>query len=118
MGYSIEGVRTIRGQGTTGVTKGDEMTEQGNIIVQVKRAAKEKYAWPGGYPLFIVLANGAALCTECAKKEIGLIAAATSQGYQDGWKVSGVDVNWEDTSLYCDHCSEPIESAYGEEQEA
>lgn len=56
------------------------MTKQGEIIVQVKRAAKEQYAWPGGYPLFIAMEDGAALCTDCAKKELGLIAAATSQG--------------------------------------
>lgn len=88
------------------------MTKQGEIIVQVKRAVKEKYAWPGGYPLFIVLADGAALCTDCTEKELGLIAAATSQDFRDGWKASGVDVNWEDPDLYCDHCSKRIKAAY------
>lgn len=90
------------------------MTKQGEIIVQVKKAAKEQYAWPGGYPLFIVLSDGAALCTACAKKELGLIATATAQNYRDGWKAEGVDVNWEDADLYCDHCSTRIESAYAE----
>lgn len=91
------------------------MTRAGEIIVNVKRATREPYAWPGGYPLYIVMSDGAALCTDCAKKELGLIAAATSQGYQDGWKAEGVDINWEDTELYCDHCGNHIESAYGGE---
>jgi hypothetical protein len=28
--------------------------------------------------------------------------------------VEALDVNWEDPSLYCDHCGARIESAYAE----
>ena len=87
------------------------MTYQGEIIVQVKRAAKEQYAWPGGYPLFVILTDGA-LCTKCAKKELGLIAQSTASRSRDGWQALGVDINWEDSELYCDHCNRLIEAAY------
>jgi hypothetical protein len=30
----------------------------------------------------------------------------------DGWNVTAIAVNWEDTDLYCSHCGEQIEAAY------
>ncbi len=91
------------------------MTPQGQIIVDVKRATTQPYAWPGGYPLFVILNDGAALCTDCAKKELGLIVTSTAQQLRDGWQAAGVAVNWEDVELTCDHCSQVIECAYGHE---
>jgi hypothetical protein len=37
-------------------------------------------------------------------------------GVNDGWRVIGCDVNWEDPSLYCDHTGARIPSAYAEEE--
>jgi hypothetical protein len=88
------------------------MTKQGEIIVSVKRAAKEKYAWPGGYPLFVVMHDCEALCCACAKRNLGQIAWATRSQLGDSWQAEGVEVNWEDGALYCAHCSQLIESAY------
>lgn len=78
------------------------------------RALKQPYAWPGGYPLFFITGDGAALCFKCGRKEGARITASIRDNCNDGWKVEAVDVNWEDTELMCDHCSELIESAYGE----
>lgn len=89
------------------------MTSKGEVIVAVKRAIKEVYAWPGAYPLFIVCRDGGALCVKCAKKNIGLIAEATAHSSRDGWAAAGVDINWEDRDLHCDNCCKRIESAYG-----
>ncbi len=71
------------------------------------------YAWPGGYPLYFITSDGAALCFKCAKAERRNIISAIADNRSDGWKCEAVDVNWEDTDLYCDHCNQPIESAYG-----
>ena len=90
------------------------MTKNGQIIVDVKHAIKQPYAWPGGYPLFIALSDGAASCTACAKQEIRSIAFSTANDISDGWKAEAVDINWEDSELRCDHCSKRIESAYAE----
>ncbi len=92
------------------------MTRTGNILVTVKRAAKEKYAWPGGYPMYIVMDDGEALCCDCANKELGRIAGSTARRDQDGWAALGVDINWEDSSLFCCHCNARIESAYAEDE--
>lgn len=75
-----------------------------------------KYAWPGGYPLFLVMQDGGCLCATCVDEERGRIHQAALEKRRDGWAPMGVDVNWEDPSLLCDHCSQRIESAYAEDE--
>jgi hypothetical protein len=70
------------------------------------------YAWPGGYPLYFVCDDGAALCCNCAKKERRSILEAIAAKARNGWRVVGQDINYEDNILFCDHCDERIESAY------
>lgn len=74
------------------------------------------YAWPGGYPLFFVCDDGGALCFECAHAERRQILESIAYALRDGWRVSAVMVNWEDETLCCDHCSQRIASAYGEDE--
>lgn len=71
------------------------------------------YAWPGGYPLYLLTDDGAALCFDCGRKEARQIMAAIGEHRRDGWRVVACDVNYEDNELHCDHCSRQIESAYG-----
>ncbi len=84
------------------------------ILREVKQAIREPYAWPGGYPLFIIMADGEALSIEAASDNWRLICQATLAGWRDDWQAAGVAVNWEDSSLYCAHTGKQIESAYGE----
>ena len=72
------------------------------------------YAWPGGYPVYFLTSDGGALSFQAAKQERRLIIDSIANGYNDGWQVIGMDVNWEDENLICDHTGERIESAYGE----
>jgi hypothetical protein len=70
----------------------------------------QSHAWPGGYPLFYATQDGGTLCPGCARM-------AESEGLTDDtddpqWCIVAGQVNWEDESLYCDHCSRCIESAY------
>ncbi len=71
------------------------------------------YAWPGGYPIFFVADDGAALCFACVRKEFRRIASSHISKCNDGWRVIGCDVNWEDDACFCSHCNKQIESAYG-----
>lgn len=82
---------------------------------ECKQAIRAKYTSIGCYPLFLITSDGAALCVDCGRSEYRRINYAMRHRLNDGWRVTGSDVNWEDTNLYCDHCSEKIESAYGEE---
>ena len=81
-----------------------------------KQFARAPYAWPGGYPLAAITADGGCLCASCVKKEWRLICAEHFENTNCGFRIAGIDVNWENPDLYCDHCSEQIESAYGESE--
>jgi hypothetical protein len=87
-----------------------------DILSQVKDVARNKYAWPGGYPMHIVMSDGESLCADCAKSEFRLICQSTLSNIRDGWRAEGSDINWEDSDLYCAHCNNRIESAYAEEE--
>ena len=58
------------------------------------------YSSIGCYPIVYLGSQGSALCPTCADEEKESIKAAT--------------VNWEDPQLFCDGCSQRIESAYAE----
>ena len=84
------------------------------IVEQVKQAIREPYAWPGGYPVYVVCSDGAMLCAACAKDNFKKIAEATKKYYSDGWRAVGAAILWEGEE-YCGHCGRLLESAYGEE---
>lgn len=81
---------------------------------EIKQAIRSKYAWPGGYPMYLVMNDGEALCMECAKSEFRQIAYSHRHDLRDGWNAVGADINYEDAELTCAHCGEYIESAYGD----
>lgn len=87
-----------------------------NILQQVKDVARNPYAWPGGYPRFLVMSDGECLCPKCVRSEFRQIVRAALLGLRDGWKPEGGDINWEDNTLFCAHCNERIPSAYAEEE--
>jgi len=70
------------------------------------------YAWPGGYPMFFVTKDGASLSFESAMENFRQIADSIKTGTSDGWLVIGCDINYEDSTLVCDHSGESIPAAY------
>lgn len=62
------------------------------------------YAWPGGYPLYYVDNDNSVLCPKCA-----------NSNNEEIFPIVAAGVNYEDKDLYCDECSQRIESAYAEE---
>jgi hypothetical protein len=89
-----------------------------NTVSDFRKAVRQgPYAWPGGYPLFFLCRDGAALSFKAAKQERRNILESIANRSNDGWRVVALDVNWEDSSLYCDHTGEPIPSAYGEDEQ-
>ena len=82
------------------------------VPTTIKYAIRNRYAWPGGYPLFLLCVDGGVLCVACGKSEYKSIADSIRHDIHDGWNVNGADVNWEDEDLYCDHCGNNIECAY------
>jgi len=76
-----------------------------------------QYAWPGGYPLYFITSDGAALSFEAVRDEFRNVMDSIQNDIRDGWKVVGCQVNYEDGELTCDHTGKPIPSAYGEDEE-
>jgi hypothetical protein len=49
------------------------------------RAYKEPYAWPGGYPVYLLLRDGALLCRKCFKGEYRSIVWDLDNECNTGW---------------------------------
>ena len=74
-----------------------------------------QWAWPGGYPLYFITSDGAALSFDAVRSEYRQVINAIRHRLNDGWRVVAVDINYEDSDLYCDHTGKKIESAYCED---
>ena len=88
-----------------------QTTIQSESLKLADELSSSPYAWPGGYPLFGIFSDGGACCHLCAKLEREAIGTTTGS---DGWQLVAIEVNYEDTKLFCAHCDSRIESAYGE----
>lgn len=81
------------------------MSRDNLSTLDVKRALKAgPYAWPGGYPQFFLMRDGAALSFEAMRERFR----------EEARSVAAIAINWEDDSLTCDHTGKLIPSAYGE----
>ena len=89
--------------------------EAGYIKVEYIRKEWERWAWPGGYPLYYVCTDGGVLCSKCVNDNIKMTSDPEAER---DWRVVGVDINYEDNELFCDHCGERCESAYCEPDDA
>lgn len=70
------------------------------------------YAWPGGYPLFLLMSDGEALCFTCGNKEARSIISAIQDTCRNDRRCVACDVNYEE-ELECANCNKPIPAAYG-----
>ena len=71
-----------------------------------------KYAWPGGYPIYYLAADNGVICADCANNDRSADNLDPDYPDDDQWRIVAADVNYEDNRLFCDNCSERIESAY------
>lgn len=87
------------------------MTTQSRSLRLADELVSKPYAWPGGYPRYAIADDSSPLCSACCREERASIGTTTGS---DGWCVVGLDINWENDSLFCSNCCSRIESAYGE----
>lgn len=89
-----------------------------NTVAELKATLRAgAHVWPGGYPLYFITSDNAALSWESVLENLNQIFWAIKTKDRGGWQVVACDVNWEDTDLYCEHSGKPIESAYGEKED-
>lgn len=73
------------------------------------------WAWPGGYPMFLVMADGEALSFEGARINLrDILAVLGNTSRFEEWRVVGTEINWEDDRLTCAHTGKQIQAAYSE----
>lgn len=73
---------------------------------------KERYAWPGGYALALLMNDGGTLCPDCVSSEFHLIAVASRDKLDNGWRpVAVIFESHSDDSCECDHCAKTIWSS-------
>jgi len=81
-------------------------------LKQVKDAIRQKYAWPGGYEIFLITSDGGVLCCPCARKEYRQIVWDRINKQSTGWNVAGIDATCNvDEPGTCSHCSASIGEA-------
>lgn len=83
-------------------------------LMAVREFIRQPFAFPGGYPLVLVMSDGGTLCASCARDNYKLISYATRHAMRDGWEAEGVQAHWEGAPECCDNCGAETESAYGE----
>jgi hypothetical protein len=71
-----------------------------------------QYAWPGGYPMYFITSDGAALSFDSVRENLCSVLWAMKNKADDGWRVVACDTNYEDADLICDHSGKEIECAY------
>lgn len=87
-------------------------TADGRKRAQWTAEARKGAAWPGGYPVHAVMADGEPLCFRCVDREAHRLLAAEPER---DWRIVGVAVHWEGEPLECAHCGSAMASAYGPE---
>jgi hypothetical protein len=90
------------------------------VGLTVCREALPAYAWPGGYPVYYLAADGEVICPECANANLAQIDGAIKAGPRSGWddwRLVASDVNYEDAHMTCAHCNKGIPCAYLSEEE-
>jgi uncharacterized protein (TIGR02996 family) len=93
-----------------GFIKRRQRYEQGKTD-EIGNDRYEAYAWPGGYPMFHMTADGGVLCPECANEN------GSTDKNDPQWHITGSDINYEDNHLHCDNCNKKIESAYADPED-
>jgi hypothetical protein len=69
------------------------------------------FAWPGGYPCALLMADGGVIDAQSARENYRIIRRETGRD----WKPVQVFIHWEGDSLFCAHSGREIPSAYGED---
>lgn len=76
------------------------------------------YAFPGGYPCALLMADGEVIDSAAARENYRQIRAAMRSErvwwVDSQWTPRGVFIHWEGDPLFCAHSGRVIESAYGE----
>ncbi|HSG61198.1 MAG TPA: hypothetical protein VLA24_07155 [Pseudomonadales bacterium] len=72
------------------------------------------YAWPGGYPCALLMADGECIDAQSARENYRQILDSLRQQTARDWTPIDVFIHWEGAPIVCAHSGRSIPSAYGE----
>lgn len=73
------------------------------------------FAWPGGYPMILVMSDGGVIDAKSARENYRQIREAMrANDRRSDWHPGGIDIHWEGPPEICAHSGREIPSAYGE----
>ncbi len=81
-------------------------------VAQVKEAIRKPFAWPGGYRILFLMADGETILPETAKANFREVVSDT-KAKAGVWEIVGSYVYWEGEPIQDAHTYEFIESEYG-----
>jgi hypothetical protein len=72
----------------------------------IEYAARIPYAWPGGYPTYILADDSEVICSECTRANYRQIRESTRDNARDGWTAVAVSCTQDDEhDTYCANCN-------------
>ena len=80
-----------------------------NIVISHPMGAaryvrQNHYAWPGGYPLALIMNDGGVLCPACVEDNFHQVSRSHRDQTNDGWRPAGLVIIEEFTEELCAHC--------------
>ena len=80
---------------------------------ELKATLREgEWAWPGAYQQYLITSDGAAISFKAVLANLASVLDSIKTGCDDGWRVVGCAVNYEDKELVCADSGDPIPAAY------
>ena len=82
---------------------------------QLHCCAKDYFAWPGGYEIFVITTDGGVICYKCVRENYRLMLESLRDDMRDGWQIEVIDTAEScEGSTLCDNCYREL-SPYVEE---
>ena len=70
---------------------------------------RERYVWPGGYELALIMSDGELLCADCVRDNFHEISTAYRDHGRTGWEPIGIaSAECAEQSEVCAHCNREI----------
>ena len=76
-----------------------------NKLDLVRCCARERYAWPGGYEICLIMKDGTLLCSKCVRDNYRIILDSTKKYISDEWQCIGITNESDIEDCLCSHCS-------------
>lgn len=85
-------------------------------VAAVHSVARDRYAWPGGYPL-VALVDGDILCANCVRENYRRILVDTFRDEWGVWKVEGTEcTQYDEHETRCGNCYRVIVECWRREE--